>query len=240
MANEDVIVPPIGVTPPSVPVLSTNYRLVSLKECEGPRYFGKFSENKVLRGLLLHVCVGNKGANKTTIHGQSSYHNSIGSFSRTKQTITTNYDRIAFFADTNTPGRCFACLLEKHQESVHFFDLVKNNVASIGDMYVLVEPDRIDTYIGRTLARVTCKNRMIPLLHDPTLLPSVEINPGEAGDTRYFAKKIKTWNSAEQELAVRMFHVTVPCVIVKNATTQTKNVLVSIKKKLDRLFWKWM
>ena len=31
MANEEVFVPPIGVTPPSVPVLFPNYRLVSLK-----------------------------------------------------------------------------------------------------------------------------------------------------------------------------------------------------------------
>ena len=81
---------------------------------------------------------------------------------------------------------------------------------------------------------------MIPLLHDPTLLSNGEINPGEAGDTRYFVKKIRMWNLAEQGLAVTMFHVTVPCAIVKSAMMQTKNVLVSIRKKLDHLCWKWM
>ncbi len=80
-----------------------------------------------------------------------------------KQTITTNYDGIAFFADMNTPGCCFACLLEKHQESVLFFDLVKNHISSIGDMFVLFEPDCIDdTYIGKTLARVIAEITSYP------------------------------------------------------------------------------
>ena len=65
MANEEILVPPIGVAPPSVPVLSQNYRLVSLSEYEGPPYFRRSSKNKVLRGLLLHVHVGYKGAKKT-------------------------------------------------------------------------------------------------------------------------------------------------------------------------------
>ncbi len=69
MVNEEVLVQPIGVTLPSVPVLSPNYHLVSLSECEGSCYFGKSSENKVLRGLLLHIRVGNKGGNRSTIHG---------------------------------------------------------------------------------------------------------------------------------------------------------------------------
>ena len=109
-----------------------------------------------------------------------------------KQTVTENYDQIAFFADINTPGCCFACLLEKHQESALFFDMLKNNVSSVGGMFVLVEPDPVGSYLGRSLAHVTCKNRIIPLLHTPTLLPNDKINPGEVRDTRYFCKKHQT------------------------------------------------
>ncbi len=57
-------------------------------------------------------------------------------------------------------------------------------------MFVLVEPDRINTYIGRTLARVTCKNRIIPLLHDPILLPNVKINLVEVKDMRQFHRAV--------------------------------------------------
>ncbi len=77
----------------------------------------------------------------------------------------------------------------KDTKRVLFFDMVKNHVSSIGDMFVLVEPDPVSSYLGRSLAHVTCKNRIILLLYDPTLLPNIEINPGEVGDIRYFCKK---------------------------------------------------
>ncbi len=54
----EVEIPPIGVTPPSVAALSVNYRLVNISECKQPEFFGRALENKVLRGLLLNICVG--------------------------------------------------------------------------------------------------------------------------------------------------------------------------------------
>ncbi len=42
-------------------------------------------------------------------------------FTRLKQTVSENYDRIAFFAGTCLPGQCFACVLEKQQDSATFF-----------------------------------------------------------------------------------------------------------------------
>ena len=88
-------------------------------------------------------------------------------------------------------------------------------------MYVLVEPDPVTLYLGKLLAHIICKNRIIPLLHDPTLLPNVEINPGEVGDTRYFCKKHQDVEFSCAKVVRTMFHATVHCVTVKNATTST-------------------
>ena len=106
-----------------------------------------------------------------------------------KQTVTAYYDRIAFFADTNSFGLWFVCLLEKHQESAQFFGIMKKHVASVGYMYILLELDHVNSYISRTLVCAMYKNCIIPLVHNPELLPNIELNSSKAAKMRYFSKK---------------------------------------------------
>ena len=101
-----------------------------------------------------------------------------------------NYDRLALFADTKEPGRCFAVIFKNPAMSSSFFKRCERTHEGVGYTFFLDEPTGVTNTLGSTSSVPIVDEVLdcLPLSNSiKTLVPTVPLVPPEMGCTRYFA-----------------------------------------------------
>ena len=94
------------------------------------------------------------------------------------------YDRIATFGDASTPGKTFVLILSTVSESESAFSYVNKGNHSVGDYYIIVEPDH-PVRLLQDCPIITTNKPIIPLLR-PTQPIVVNLTTPLPGNQRYF------------------------------------------------------
>jgi len=180
---------------PLVPILGaegwqTDWKIVSLHDCQEPD-FSVESENTVLIALLIRIRHYTEGAayqnqgNKPPTNGSMIMPAKI---QRTHfRSKGANYDRIFTFIDLKSTGRCFNIISQTPTESDILMKYGKES-SSVGDMFLILEPDRPTSSMQNVLSLTTAKS-FVPVEWNPTILPSVSVIPPAKGQQRYFVLK---------------------------------------------------
>jgi hypothetical protein len=101
--------------------------------------------------------------------------------------MNVTYDRLFFFADLNTPGKCFVILTETVNRSDLAMSFAQQNVG-IGDVFAIIEPDQVVRCLQADLPLINTSKPLYPLLNFgfesvvPLVVP-------ETGKQRYFYLK---------------------------------------------------
>jgi hypothetical protein len=178
--------PHIGVTP-----RKDVDNLVNISQCEN-KLFQRNRQNSALIAVLIqlrHNSMVSDGKQLLTTGSRYVPGMSIAS----RQKIgggNRNYDRLALFADTREPGRCFAVIFKNPTMSTKFFKRCERTHEGVGYAFFLDEPTPVTNTLGSTSSVPILEEVLdcLPLSNSiKTLVPAVPLIPPEMGCTRYFA-----------------------------------------------------
>jgi hypothetical protein len=173
------------------PPIDNRWSPVSVHQCEEEDYDVN-SEDKILVGLLVsikHCSTSTSNNLKLRYGGTALNSNSRGStFAKLRGgNMNTTYDRLFFFADLRTPGKCFAILTETVSKSDLLMAHAQHSVG-VGDVFAIIEPDQVMRALQGDLPLINTSKPLYPLLNSgftsvvPLVVP-------EAGKQRYFFLK---------------------------------------------------
>jgi hypothetical protein len=169
------------------PRIDVQWSLVSVHECETEEY-DISSEDKVLVGMLVsmkHSSTSSSNNIKLRYGGMTQNSTSrTSSFMKLRGgNMNVTYDRLFFFADMNTPGKCFVILTETVHKSDFLMSFAQQNIA-IGDIFAIIEPDQVVRALQGDLPLINTSKPLYPLLNCPREL--VPLVVPETGKQRYF------------------------------------------------------
>jgi hypothetical protein len=173
------------------PPIDNRWSSVSVHQCKEEDYDVN-SEDNILVGLLVSTkhCSSSSSNNvKLRFGGTAQNSSSRGStFARLRGgNMNATYDRLFFFADLNTPGKCFAILTETVNKSDLLLSHAQHSVG-VGDIFAVVEPDQVVRALQGDLPLINTSKPLYPLVNSgfasvvPLIVP-------EAGKQCYFYLK---------------------------------------------------
>lgn len=173
------------------PPLDDQWRAISVHECEREDY-DEQAEDKILICVLItmkHSSTSSSKNIKLRYGGAAQNSNSKGSkfFSQRTGNLNSTYDRLLFFADLCTPGKCFAVLTETPSKSDMLMTYCKQTVA-VGDIFAIIEPDQVVRALKGNVPLVNTTKAMYPLV-DSNFASICPILEPEVGQQRYFYLK---------------------------------------------------
>lgn len=181
--------PPITmlVVANGAPAWKNRWKIVTIGECEEENFAAE-SEDTVLVGCLIaikHYSTSNGGNSLRGIRAAPTAGSRGNAFQRLRYNApTATYDRLLYFADINTPGRCFLMVSETVSQTDHLLKYAREKT-SVGDIFVVQEPEEVTKRYNNMSIVVTDKE-LIPL-QNPVHLPTVELRTPQVGMQRYFA-----------------------------------------------------
>jgi hypothetical protein len=173
------------------PPIDNQWSSVSVHRCEEEDYDMK-SEDNILVGLLVsikHHSTTSSNNIKLRFGGIAQNSSSRGStFAKLRGgNMNATYDRLFFFADLNTPGKCFVILTETVNKSDLLMSYAQHSVG-VGDIFAIIEPDQVVRSLQGDLPLINTSKALYPLLNSgfasvvPLVVP-------EVGKQRYFYLK---------------------------------------------------
>jgi hypothetical protein len=173
------------------PPIDNRWTAVSIHSCENENYDVN-SEDKILVGLLVslkHSSTSSSNNLKLRFSGAAQNNNSRGStFTKLRAgNMNATYDRLFFFADLMTPGKCFVILTETPGRS-DLLMLHAQNTVGVGDIFAIIEPDQVLRSLHGDLPLVNTSKPLYPLVNS-NFAPEVLLIVPEAGKQRYFYLK---------------------------------------------------
>ena len=184
--NELKTPPHIGINP-----RKNVTTFLKISQCE-EKLFQRKKQNSALIGVLIqlrHNSMVSDGRQILTTG--SRYAPGVSGASRQRLGGgNKNYDRLALFADTKEPGRCFAVIFKNPAMSSNFFKRCERTHEGVGHTFFLDEPTGVTNTLGSTSSVPIVDEVLdcLPLSNSiKTLVPTVPLVPPEMGCTRYFA-----------------------------------------------------
>ena len=184
--NELKTPPHIGINP-----RKNVTTFLKISQCED-KLFQRKKQNSALIGVLIqlrHNSMVSDG--KQLLTTGSRYAPGMSGASRQRLGGGgRNYDRLALFADTKEPGRCFAVIFKNPGMSSSFFKRCERTHEGVGHTFFLDEPAPVTNTLGSTSSVPIIEEVLdcLPLSNSiNTLVPAVPLIPPEIGCTRYFA-----------------------------------------------------
>jgi hypothetical protein len=101
--------------------------------------------------------------------------------------MNANYDRMFYFADLNTPGKCFVILTETVNKSDQLMSHAKKMV-SVGDIFVVVEPDQVVRALQGDVPLINTNKPLYPVTNS-NFAVVVPLMVPQAGKQHYFHLK---------------------------------------------------
>jgi hypothetical protein len=173
------------------PSIDPLWSMVSVHECENEDYDIK-SVDKILVAMLINMKHYTSGPSNNIRLRYGG--NSQNSASKTAQylklctpKLDITYDRIFFFADLMTTGKCFAIIAETVQMSEFLMTYAQHGI-SIGNMFAISEPDQVTRALKGGLPLIETSKPLYPL----TTCGPIEAVPlviPETGRQNYFYLK---------------------------------------------------
>jgi hypothetical protein len=170
------------------PPIDNRWSPVSVHLCEAEDYDAN-SEDNILVGLLVtikHSSTSSSNNVKLRFGGAAQNNNSRSStFTKLRAgNMNATYDRLFFFADLNTPGKCFVILTENGSRSDFLLSHAQHTV-SVGDIFAIIEPDQVVHALKGDLPLVNTSKPLYPLVNSG-LASVVPLVIPEAGKQHYF------------------------------------------------------
>jgi hypothetical protein len=167
------------------------WSVVSVHQCEENDYDVN-SEDNILVGLLVAIKHSSTSASnniKLRFGGAAQIGNSSTStFTRLRAgNMHATYDRLFFFADLKTPGKCFAILTETASKSDLLMSHAQHTVG-VGNVFAVIEPDQVVHALQADLPLINTSKPLYPLVNSG-LASAVPLVVPEAGKQRYFHLK---------------------------------------------------
>lgn len=179
-------------------------KFVSVTQCE-ERQFPESRQDSALIGLLLQIRHNSMVAEERRQLVTTGSRYGTGANVAQRQRLgggNRNYDRLALFADTREPGRCFAIIFKNPGTSQNFFNRCIRTHEGVGNVFFLDEPTPVTSTLGSTSSVPIIEQvwDCVPVNNTiQSLVPTVLLKPPEMGFTRYFAshhvKDIKFFNA---------------------------------------------
>jgi hypothetical protein len=174
------------------PPVDNRWSSVSVHRCEEDDY-DVHSEDNILVGLLVTIkhCSTTSSNNVKLRYGGAAQNSNSRSSVFTKLragNMNATYDQLFFFADLNTPGKCFVILTETVNKSDLLMSHAQHTVG-VGDVFAIIEPDQVVRALQGDLPLINTSKPLYPLVVNSGLVPEVLLVVPEAGKQRYFYLK---------------------------------------------------
>ena len=164
---------------------------VTVTECED-KSFAATRENSAVIGMLLQIRHNSMVTEDRRALVTTGARYAPGANVVARQRLgggNRTYDRLALFADTREPGRCFAMIYKNSAASTNFFSRCIRTHEGVGNVFFLDEPTPVTSTLGSTASVPIIESVWDALpISNPidTLLPNVPLLPPDMGCTRYF------------------------------------------------------
>ena len=176
------------------PLWKPQWTVVNIHDCEDPS-FDENSDDKVLIAILIALKHHSSSSN-SSVRMKNPTNQQGGrptAFQRLKYTAgTASYDRIFYFADIGTAGKCFVIITDTVSQTDQLLSHGRES-ASIGDIFAIVEPQN-PTRALQDLPIVETVLPLIPLKQSVIPIREVNLVPPQIGQQRFFiliGKKIR-------------------------------------------------
>jgi hypothetical protein len=170
------------------PPIDNQWSLVGIHECEKEDY-DLHSEDNILVGSLVsikHSSTSSSNKLRLRYAGAANNNNSrTSTFTMLRGgNMNATYDRLFYFADLSTPGKCFAIMTETVSQTDLLMSHSRQNVG-VGDVFAIIEPDQVLRALQGDIPLVNTGKPLYPLVNSGFAVAVPLVVP-EAGKQHYF------------------------------------------------------